>query len=76
MAGLLRVCIALRVQTDFRASQTVVLWLQGSHSPQATCGHCGGLRLGVRCQRLEVLAVPILELASSRLILQDCGKMF
>lgn len=76
MAGLLGVRLALRVQTDLRTAQAVVLWFQGSHSPQATCWHRSRLRLGVRCQSFELLAVTILELASSRLILQDCSKMF
>jgi len=76
MARLLCVRLALRVQADFRAGQAVVLGLQGSHSPQATSRHRSRLRLGVGCQCLELFAVPIFELASSRLILQDGRKMF
>lgn len=76
MASLLRVGLAFRVQTGFRAGQTVVLWFQRSHGPQATSRHCSRLRLRVRCQGLELFAVPILKLARSGFILQDRGKMF
>ena len=76
MTGLLCVRLALRVQADFRAGQAVVLWLQASHSAETTRRHRSRLRLGVGCQCLELFAVPILELASSRFILQDGRKMF
>lgn len=76
MTSLLCVRLTLRVQADFRTGQAVVLGLQGSHSAETTCRHRSRLRLGVGCQCLKMFAVPILELASSRLILQDGRKMF